>query len=100
MSNFFFFTLQPHVSTLLHGTVTRMPERSEIVSLMLCQKKQSVMCCYTLLCTRKQYPATSLHLALLKIKLNYQIHIKHWPVLRRGLQFPAGSRRVSGQGPE
>lgn len=39
MSNFFFFTLQPHLSTLLHGSVTRMPETSEIVLLMLCQKK-------------------------------------------------------------
>lgn len=39
-------------------------------------------------------------LSFIKIKLNYQIHIKHWPVLRRWLQFPAGSWRVSGQGPE
>lgn len=83
-----------------HGTVTRMPGRPEIVSLMVCPKNQNVMCYYTLLCTRKQYSATSLHWALLKIKLNYQIHIKHCPVLRRWLQFPAGSWRLSGQGPE
>lgn len=80
--------------------MTRMPERSEIVSLMLCQKKQNVMCYYMLHSTRKQYSATSLLLALLRIKLNHQIHIKNWPVLRRWLQFPAGSWRVSGQGAE
>lgn len=83
-----------------HETVTRMPERYAVVSLVLCQKKQNVMCYYTLLCTRQQYSATSLLLALLRIKLNYQIHIKHWPFLRRWLQFPAGSWRLSGQGPE
>ena len=39
-----------------------------------------------------------LHLALLKIKFNCQIYIEHWPVLRRWLQFPAGSWRVSASG--
>lgn len=41
-----------------------------------------------------------LHLAFLKIKFNCQIYIEHWPVLRRWLQFPAGSWRVSCQEPE
>lgn len=40
-------------------------------------KHGRAVCYHTQVCTRTKYTAASLHLALLRTILNYQIHIKH-----------------------
>lgn len=61
-----------------HEIAMRMSERCQLWGCFteVMPKHSRAVCYHTRVCTRTKYTAASLHLALLRTVLNYQIHIK------------------------